>query len=309
MIAAAAILAAPACAQQAVAPKYRVASEAPAVGVAASDFGVDHATFARAGVHRLIAEPTRGQFPSGLCVARVETFMTTSDARRLRLLPLPSQHAIYWNHLLDGLPAVREIVLLREPGIDPRGCDRDEILEAAKANACELCLIYARVDETDADAEYVGVLWNTRSRAPIAIVRAPVVLPIDVAKKMKQAPDCDVQIGESDFRSEQDFRRLTRDLLWDLARQDLESATREESPWKNYIPPMPPMFDRYRYPSFERPAPYNTSGRDKREQSQSNPIDPDADASDEVAPNSGSPRNDSPRKDAQIAADPNTREE
>ena len=309
MLAAAALVISPACAQQSTAPKYHVACEQPAVSVAASDLGVEHATFDRAGVQRLIAEPTRGQFPSGLCVARVEAFMTAADARRLRLLPLPSQHAIYWNHLLDGLPAVREIVLLREPGIDPRGCDRDEILEAAKSNACELCLIYARVDETDADAEYVGVLWNTRSRTPIATVRAPVVLPMDVAKKMKQAPDCDVQIGESDFRSEQDFRRLTRDLLWDLARQDLESATREESPWKNYIPPMPPMFDRYRYPNFERPAPYNSSGRDKREQSQGNPIDVDSQASDDVEPNSGAPREGSPRKDAQIAAEPNTRED
>ncbi|MBK8266922.1 MAG: hypothetical protein IPK83_00890 [Planctomycetes bacterium] len=142
-----------------------------------------------------------------------------------------------------------EAVFLGKPGLDPRGCQRDDILNVALGADCELCLIYARVEETDADAEYAGILWNTRTRTAMATVRTPVILPIQVAAELKEDPNCDRAIAEADFRSEQDFRRMVRDLMWDIASHDVAYAGKDTNPWKNYVPPMPPMYDRYRFPN------------------------------------------------------------
>ncbi|HWL95508.1 MAG TPA: hypothetical protein VNT79_18460 [Phycisphaerae bacterium] len=270
-------LAAGACGGRKTSPKYQIDDETCVVTVSAEDFGVAGGSFSRAGAATPLTEPAAGQFPAGLCIARVEAFLGESGDRRLRPQPLPEQHAIHWNHLLDDLPAVREIVFLRQPGLDPRGCRRDDILDAARANACDLCLIYARVEDSEADAEYVGVLCDTRSKTPIAAVRAPVVLPIEIAEELKQAPDCDVETGESDYRSEQEFRRLVRDLIWDLAKKDVSASELRESPWKDYVPPpLGPIYERHRYPQSDQPLPFNSPGRARRQRTQAAPDDPES---------------------------------
>lgn len=264
------------CSQNETSPKYQVVDEARVISVTAADFGVDSSVFDQVGKHALMAEPTQGQFPSGMCVTQIEAFKNESDQRKLRIVLMPSQHAIYWNHLFDELPSIREVVFLGKPGLDPRGCQRDDILNVALARDCELCLIYARVEETDADAEYAGILWNTRTRTAMATVRTPVILPIQVAAELKEDPNCDRAIAEADFRSEQDFRRMVRDLMWDIASHDVADAGKDTNPWKNYVPPMPPMYDRYRFPQFEKPVPYNSPGVERRKETRKTSTDDEA---------------------------------
>lgn len=256
-----------ACSQNETAPKYQVDSGESVVNLTADDLGIDPALFDQTGAQPLWAEPTKGEFPAAICVVQVEAFVDSANSRKLRVVPLPSAHAIYWNHLFDELPVVREVVFLGKPGLDPRGCHRDDILRVANARDCALCLIYARIEETDADAEYVGILWNTATHLPLASVRTPVVLPIEVIEELKEEPDIDRAVAEADFRSEQDFRRMVRDIVWDFAGQDVASADKASNPWKNYVPPLPPMNDRNRFMPLERPVPYNSPGRSKRDHS------------------------------------------
>lgn len=266
------------CSQNETAPKYQVDSGDQVVTVLADDLGVSIDLFSRAGAHSLLVEASRGQFPSGICIVRIEARLSADGHRTLAVLPLPSQHAIYWNHLFDELPSIREVVFLGKPGLDPRGCARSDILRVASARDCGLCLIYAREEESDADAEYVGVIWNTRTQAAVATIRTPVVLPPDVVERLKEDATCDRAITEADFRSEQEFRRFVRDIVWDIARSDVADAARETSPWKDYVPTYPPLFDRYRIPGMERPEPYNSPGLKSKDQTRRTSDDFDSDA-------------------------------
>ncbi len=254
------------CSNSNDAPKYQVPSTDRVVSISAADLGVEPVTFSRCGAHTLFSEPTQGEFPSAVCVVRVESFENESDQRRLRIVPLPVHHAVYWNHLFDELPAVREIVFLGKPGLDPRGYGWEDILDVSLAREAGLCMIYARLEDTDADAEYAGILWNTRKRTALATVRVPVVLPADVLESLEEDEDCDSAIAEADFRSEQEFRRLVRDLVWDIARQDVAVNGGELNPWKEYVPPFP-GYDRHRFPGLEQPIPYNSPGRTKKRDS------------------------------------------
>ncbi|MBK8266921.1 MAG: hypothetical protein IPK83_00885 [Planctomycetes bacterium] len=94
------------CSQNETSPKYQVVDEARVISVTAADFGVDSSVFDQVGKHALMSEPTQGQFPSGMCVTQIEAFENDSGQRKLRIVLMPSQHAIYWNHLFDELPSV-----------------------------------------------------------------------------------------------------------------------------------------------------------------------------------------------------------
>ncbi|MBX3394432.1 MAG: hypothetical protein KF841_03600 [Phycisphaerae bacterium] len=273
------------CSRNETAPKYQVQSGDQVVPVLADDLGISTELFTRAGAHSLLAEVSQGQLPSGICVVRIEARLGADGHRTLAVLPLPSQHAIYWNQLFDELPAIREVVFLGKPGLDPRGCTRGDILRVALARDCGLCLIYAREEESDADAEYVGVIWNTRTQAAVATIRTPVILPPEVVDRLKEDATCDRAITEADFRSEQEFRRFVRDVVWDIARNDVADAAREISPWKDYVPAYPPLFDRYRVPGLERPEPYNSPGLKPKDQTRrtSDEVDSNAPAGGEPA--------------------------
>lgn len=263
------VLPLPACSDNE--PKYQVPDNDRVVTISAGDLGVEPATFSQCGVHTLFSEPTRGEFPSAICIVRVESFVDLNSKRLLRIVPLPVHHAVYWNHLFDELPAVREVVFLGKPGLDPRGYGYEDILDVARARECGLCMIYARLEETDADAEYAGILWNTHDRKALATVRVPVVLPPEVVEDINEDEDTDSAVAEADFRSEQEFRRLVRDLVWDVAKQDVAETGAEQNPWKEYTPTIP-YYDRYRYPGIDQPIPYNSPGKTPKESDGVTPV-------------------------------------
>lgn len=247
------------CADQERAPKYQVAVKEKIVPVRAEDLGVSEAFFQKIGVHLLNNEPTLGRFPAGLCVARVTAFTTEKGKQgKLRVTKPPVHHAIYWNHLLDELSAIREVVFLGKPGLDPRGYDLREVVEAAANLECSFCLIYAKLENSDADAEYVGVFWDTSKFKPLAVLRTPVVLPAEFQEESLQDENVEMDIGvcEADFRAEQDFRRLVRDVLWDMVARDQTAPTTQPSPWRieedDGLPSFPRDYERYRDSRYDR---------------------------------------------------------
>ncbi len=232
--------------------KYQVQSTDQVVTLAGEDLGVTAPQFNRIGYHYLHPEPSFGLFPTGLCVLRVEAFMDSGRAQRfLRVQPLPGHHAVYWNHLLDSLSEIREVVFLARPHLDPRGYDFRAVIDAATGLNCGLAMIYSRVHQSDADAEYVGVLWNVERRAPLVSFRVPVVLPPELVEEMEENPESDTAIREADFRAEQEFRRLVQGVIWDMARRDASAPNKQTNPWRGYVPNVPRGFEFLIDPRYE----------------------------------------------------------
>lgn len=219
---------------------YAIADRSTPVAVAPNDLGISPAVGNAVGVKKL-GGTAMGRFPAAICVARVVAREGGElKGRHLRIADFSAHHKVYWNQLLDEQPAVREVLFLTGSGLDPRGYDRQAILEAAKLRGAELCVMYARVPTNEADAAYIGALWDLREMKPLIGLRSVAVLPAELVVELaadKNESAMDPSVREADFRAEQDFRRLFRDAIWDMAEADTGTGGGEQNPWQDYVPP------------------------------------------------------------------------
>ncbi len=229
------------------APKYQPVVETGEVCVTAEDLGVPPALIAALGSQFLNSRPTVDRFPTGVSVVRVAAMMEEKAARRhLCVAEMPVYSRVFWNHLWDDLPSIREVTILRTLGLDPRGADYKDLLRESVNSNCDLCIIVAPVNDTDADAEFVAVLWDAAKGEALAAFRAPVSLPEDIRDACAKSNGRGRWSHEAEFRAEENLRRLVRDAMWDLVGLDHLSPTTQPSPWRRYLPVFPRDYDRFR---------------------------------------------------------------
>ncbi|MBN2560227.1 MAG: hypothetical protein JXQ75_04790 [Phycisphaerae bacterium] len=232
-------------------PKYETPVEEDPVCVTVEDLGVSPGAITGNGRKILDSQPSVGRFPSGVSVVRVAAMMEETGSRRyLRVSEMTTESAVYWMHLWDDLPPVREVTTLRTLGLDPRGASYADLLRESVNVDCDLCVIYAKVDDTDADAEFIGALWDAANHQALATFRAPAALPEEMREARAKSNDEGRWVSEAEFRAETDLRRLARDAMWDLVGKDQASPTTQPSPWQEYLPVFP--FDYDRFQSIER---------------------------------------------------------
>ena len=219
---------------------YTVRDRSVPVAVRADDLGMPASVGESIGVRQLGGDRSVGRFPAAICVARVVAREgPDSQGRHLLIADFSAHHKVYWNQLLDEQPAVREVLFLTDSGLDPRGYDRNVILKAAKGRGADLCVLYARVPTPEADAAYMGALWDVRDMQPLLGLRSAAVLPDELAVELAAQRDednVDPSVREADFRAEQDFRRMFRDAVWDLVKSDPVAPPDEQNPWRGYVP-------------------------------------------------------------------------
>ncbi len=240
------------CSQPHTRVKYAAPCKETVDSVRAEDIGLPADLKREPGGVMLATEPPQGRFPTGLAVVRVDAFSSGQDSERsLRLTDIATHHAIYWGHLLDDLPSIREVVFPRTLGLDPRGYDTGEVLGAATRQNCGLCLMYAIASDTDSDAEYVGGLWDAEKREPLFAFRTPVTLDPCFAEQLEEDDGPTSIVREADFRAEQNLRRLVRDAIWDLAQQDTGATGLQPSPWRDTdVPLFPRDYEHRRDPRY-----------------------------------------------------------
>lgn len=224
-------------------------SELP-ISVAPEDIGVTAGQFPSFGTKELDATPTMGRFPTGIAVVQVDAM--TSEAKGTHLIQLASmsvERGAYWNQLLDDLPALREVIIHRTTGLDPRGVPYRAFLKKSVEKNCGLCLIYARVHVNDAEVEYVGVLWDVIHEKPLNVYRT--VVTIEECRR-DDPKDADIEeddddyeekkkewTSEAEFRAEADLRQFVRYSIWDMARRDGFEPTTQPNPWQTDRPIYP----------------------------------------------------------------------
>ncbi len=214
-------------------------SEEEEVEVTSSDLGVSESALAHSGAATLDAEASSGRFPTGLAVVRVEAVTKDQAANRyLRVVPVAEYRDAYWKSEMADLPELREVAMPRTFGLDPRGADWRSLLQTAAAQDCDLCLIYSKVHDTEADAEFVGVLWSSSTEKALVTFRVPVQLPPEIRRKYEKKKHWIKLRSDAEFRAETELRRLVRDVLWDLVAKDADAAT-QPNPWETDVPLFP----------------------------------------------------------------------
>jgi len=221
------------------------------VCITAVDLGVPPEAIADAEHESLDSSPSTARFPTGVSVVRVVAAMDEKDARRyLRVAEMPQESAVYWCHLWDDLSPIRGVTMLRTLGLDPCGANHEDLLRESTNANCGLCIIYARVDDTDADADFAAVLWDAANRKALSAFRVPVTLSEEDREVSEKAHRGGPWVSEAEFRAEADLRKLIRDVMWDLVANDQVSPMTQPSPWQDYLPLFPRDYDRFR--RFER---------------------------------------------------------
>ena len=217
--------------------RYRSSPTTDEVTAAPSDLGIArNIVVPVAHYDRENGVETQAMMPTGLAVAQVVTCMDEDGRRSLRMVGPPTQRAALWNQMLDDMPAIREVALLHRIGMDPRGTDWRTILRDAAQADCGLCVIYCRFVDTDADAEYWGVLFDSISQKPIATFNAPFTFHPPETEKHHRNEDDKPWACEADVRAEAKLRTLIRDSVWDFASQrgrTSDPTTTQPNPWNN----------------------------------------------------------------------------
>jgi hypothetical protein len=233
-------------------PEKHYAAENPdePVPIATQDLGLQTEALKGYGRKDLDPGPKVTRFPTGISVVRVTAERLGDDdgLRHLRVAPMTTESTVMWMHLWDDLPQVREVTELRTLSQDPRGTDRQTLLAASRRIDCELCVMYAQIEDTEADAEFVAVLWDAVRDRPLSIFRIPAVLPDKVREDWAKAAAHDRWSTEAEFRAEADLRQAVAHAVWDLAARDQPSTAAHPNPWSNYdnLPVLPPDLRHWR---------------------------------------------------------------
>lgn len=195
---------------------------------------------------------TGGNLPAlqsiaAIAVARVRCDGSASD-RALQVESIAPERGAFWNQMLSELSSVREVVVLRTLGLDPRGVSLREILQAARGQECNYCLLFQIDDFQPTSAEVRAVLWNVDDGAALVAFNTSVQVSQAVIEKCSDDEDMlHRREADASYLVEAELRRMVRDTFWDMAARTApgEGPTSRPNPWKTDQPILPR--DDYRY--------------------------------------------------------------
>lgn len=229
-------------------PRYDAGAKEDPVEITAEDLGVPAEAFTGYGAKAIEADPSTGRFPAGVSVVFVKAAKDEDGLRRyLRIAEMSTVDTVLWMHLWDDQPRIREVTRLRTLGMNPRGIGYEDLLRESVNIKCDLCLVYARVHETEADAEYVAVLWDAARRRVLATFRVPTFLPDDIREQCAKSKNRDRWSDEAETRAQADLRKSVCEAMWNIVAQDQVAPATQPNPWMkyDYLPVFPRDFNRW----------------------------------------------------------------
>lgn len=210
----------------------------------ASDLGVEPLMLSETGERPAAKVASRGRFPAGLSIVRVAAVEDSFEGmRRVRPIDIPVDQAAHWNQLMDTLPAIREMSILRQYGFDPRGTVYQAFLDESRRIDCRLCLMFGWMAPEGATDDFhhdlTAVLWDAATSEPLATYRLPVIVDEELADACEDFDHRGEAMCAAQKRTAQQLRTLVRETLWDLVRLDEPAQTTQPSPWKdsNHLEP------------------------------------------------------------------------
>lgn len=203
------------------------------VSLAPEDLGLTGDQFGTNGGKHVDSSPSKGRFPAGLAVAKVVSKAAGAPSKNLRISETPPDQIAYWNGLLDSLPPVREVAILKSQGLDPRGATWDEILREAVRIDCNLCVVYGRWERDAGEADLIGILCDARRSTTLCVFRVPLVLDAARYEEEEDRGRHEGVLTPAEYDAEAELRGLVRDAVWDLAKRDEPTATTQPSPWQD----------------------------------------------------------------------------
>lgn len=183
--------------------------------------------------------PSQGRFPCSVAVSRVSV-QDEGDGSRTRQVPVtPQNEFLIWNSAFDELWAVGEVFPVAQRALGGGQAEPRLIVSASRAFGATLSLIYGFNEVSPTRCELLGVLHESETARPIAIIHAAAE-SVPRPEDEKPAPN-NVDAWEHEARAlaRSRFRELMIQCMLELIARD--TPVRENVPegWTPVYPTRP----------------------------------------------------------------------
>jgi len=223
-------------------PAELAATESEDNGLTAADLGATGPLIEGDGYRILTADRTSGRFPCSVAVTRLRKSAANSPDRPFEIAPIRAPEASRWNCLLDLDPLVREVGILGKYGLPLKTVSIDDLLRESSRLGYALTIVYSTSGDEGYVSEQVGVMWDNRTRTPLAVFQSSATGDPKAEIKKGTPEHDDPRIVVAGFLASRELHQLAGASLYDLASRDDRSTTTQPSPWhgdRPYIPMRP----------------------------------------------------------------------
>ncbi len=129
-----------------------------------------------------------GRFPASIGVTRLA--IEERDSRRTPVLPgKPKNEFLTWNRAFDELMAVSSVFPVAQRDLGGAEAEPQHIVAAFRALHAELGLIYAMNSLSEHETEMIGVLYDSDTMTPLALIAAHAVSTLPESPDERDAAD------------------------------------------------------------------------------------------------------------------------
>lgn len=195
----------------------------------------------------LLAEVhTTGRFACGMAIAKFFS-EENDDGPTLTLLPLTSAEQARWTEQMRGVSAIRELTFLRPRNVRLDGPAIENLCAAAARLESAVLLVYAPNGLGPNSAQVYGVLYDTPSREPLAVLHTSSLFLDD--EGLETSPDeCESDEREVDarYQAQRHFEEQVLLCLRELIHEDKAAPTTQPHKWEK------PFIERWWVPQRHR---------------------------------------------------------
>lgn len=114
-------------------------------------------------------EPTTGRFSSGLAISKLDL---EAEADKLVCVQMTPREQAFWGRTLEGVSEVRGLYFLGPVDVKPDRPTTTRLCKAARNQNAGLLLLYASNRYGENAAQKLGILYDTYTAAPVAVLHA-----------------------------------------------------------------------------------------------------------------------------------------
>lgn len=184
---------------------------------------------------------TQGRFPCAMSVSRMAVSESEVPGAPALILPAtPHNEFLIWNNMFDNLPAISEAFPVVERNLGEYPADPALIVSTARAFHAGLCLIYAANQPEENRFEMMGVVHDTDSGRPIAVIHASTMSRPRSRHEKKVRNNVDAWEREARALTRAEFRKKAVLCLRELIARDVPRKVDAPEGWRHEFP-VPPI--------------------------------------------------------------------
>ena len=173
---------------------------------------------------------SEGRWPAALAVAFIDE---AADGSGWHISTLKEETATWWNQLFTTVPVVREVLVMDRLTLVSPSDDVDVIVATALRLNTSLVLLYGHASAPEGQAALTGVIRDTQTGRPIALVRAQAG-PADYTAHRVDTIDEDMKHIDPDYLVARKFEQQVRQCVLELISRDVFVLTTQPSAWEEH---------------------------------------------------------------------------